>query len=191
MSKRAILIASLMLALSAPASAADKGMGKPPAPKAVDEKGVNAWVERYIDDEGYGVSAFDPDSVALVELDSIKTMKDGTLRFWSKTEYFKPTKLGEVDGIRSYKLLTALDCDKERIQSLAIDYYGENSLQGEQLSSIEGDESWTYLRPGSWDEYVAADVCAYVIELAKTKAAGSAKLKGVESEAKAWVGSVK
>lgn len=174
MNKTVASAVAAVVALAAPAWAADKGAEKPPAPRKTDEAGVLAWIDRYIEDDGTALAVYDDDSALLIELGSMKPMSGTVYRFWIRAEMFNPMDFDDVKGVRSFRMLYDGDCVQQRVRVLAADYYGSNNLKGEELDSADGEGDWSYPRPDSVDEMLIDHACGYVAELAKIKEAKAA-----------------
>jgi len=163
---------TLALSMAAPSYAAGKGEPRPPEPKTLDDDTVVAWAARYLDDEGFRYAGWDEEGVIMIDLRSVRTMKDGSVRYWARKEGYKARKMDDLALVRSYRSLQEVDCDKDRFRMLANDCYPENNLGGETLGSEEIDSAWRFVRPDTMAALVTELVCGYVAETAKLDGAG-------------------
>ena len=160
------------------AFAADKGLGLPPPPKSLKEKDVNTWVARYIDAPEEDIFAWMEESVMFVDRKDLRVTPANTIRFWSRSEAFAPLET-EVGLIRSSRFLYEVDCQGERVKTLAVDSYGQNNLLGDPLEEIdEPNADWSYPRPNTAGELIVDHVCEYAAEAAEQAKETPTGLKG-------------
>jgi hypothetical protein len=177
---RGRILAVLISFAATSAFASDKGVGVPPAPKDAEQKTVESWIERYIavEDGGWVYISHTDDAAYLLSTQTVEPTKNGTIKFWYRTEYFKAEFSGQRIT-RSAHALEEIDCTDRRFRLLAVDTYAQNSLGGEAITSHdEPDAAWSFARPNTVAHVIGGAVCDYVdyaVEKAKEAKEGAAE----------------
>lgn len=159
----ALFIATI--ATAGPALAGDKGMGAPPTPRSAETKDVEAWIKRYIKDDGWIFAASSDIGAFLLSPSTIEVTRKGTVTFWYRTELFAPDTLDDK-SVRSYTMMEEINCDDRSKRDLALDSYSQNSLGGAVvLRDDDAEAAWEYARPGTVDAILGQQVCEYVDDM--------------------------
>lgn len=149
---------ALALALLAAPAVGHARVQAPPPPASLDGAGVRAWLDRYIEDDGWTVLAADQGAVALSKPAGVSTLADATLQAEIRHEFFRPAQFGAMRS-RSNLQVWNLDCERSRMRVLAIRIYEGNNLQGAHEERENLQAPWTPLQPGSAPAQAAERLC--------------------------------
>lgn len=168
------------IAACSPAFAGDKGLAAPPPPKSTAADAVEAWIKRYIKDDGWHYAASSDIGAVMISPSTMQVSATGTVRFWYRTELFAPD-FSDGRIVRSFNMLQEIDCAQGKIRYLAGDAYLENSMGGAVVSSTNtADAEWEYARPGTVAEIVGDQVCEYIDKVVAEAKEESAETAGIQ-----------
>lgn len=154
--------AAVLIPLCLASAALAQAPAEPPAPTALTEAAVKAWVAQYIRANGWTYISADDAGVTLGGPDGVVVADKGFLQITIRHEYFQPR---DVDGflMRSNNQVWIIDCQNHRRKVTAMAFASGSNLSGsvKTIGSGRADQvDWIANAPDSEAARLEARACA-------------------------------